>query len=976
MTGAAALLSIGVWSALAAPALAQTASDEIVVTGSYIRGTPEDAALPVDVITAQELADRGSPDVLDIIRAMPAIGPILGESNQFSGAAQGVLGTGNVNLRGLGGIRTLVLMNGRRTTITAAEGPGGVDTNLLPVAAFGRVEVLKDGAAATYGSDAIAGVVNFITRRDVDGLELAGDYRAIDGSDGDYSASANWGWVGDSSNIFVSLAHQHRSELSVLERDWAFRQYDVNPSGWSGFGNPGSFTPRNAGGTNLLPAGVNQVRDANCTAVGGYLVVSAASPACRFSFVPFDNLVEMTNRYQAYGEINVDMTPSMGLHLEGLYAKTHIPDIRFSPAYPPTSGPTGPGSRFSVTSAGPTPFANNPGALTAMQQAGLDPSIINATSIITLPSWRPLGNGGNSSTGGLGGQSGVREYEIFRLSAALTGEFDFGVGYDLAITYSDTQHDRATSDILIDRLQRALDGLGGPNCNGIPYGTAGSTCQFYNPFSNGYANNPALGLTNPGFTPANANDRSLIAWLFDKPTNTHQQNLTVVDVVFNGEIPGVTLPGGEIGWAAGAQWRRTEFQSRTSNELSDSRITPCPVPGTTTCAFATGPYIFLGQFYPQVLDETVGAVFAEFAAPIFDTLDVQLAVRHEDYGGLTGSTTNPKLSARWQATDFLALRGSVGSTFRGPTPLNRAARGITGLQSVQAAGFNFKSIDFFGNPALRPEKADTYSIGAIFELGGFRAIVDYWNYKFEDQITSVPQFFITNAVGQGQSSGTLPVDCSHPLRHLITFTNNNTCTQGTTLGIDIQRVRSDLTNGAPVETDGLDVSLTYDFGDVWSGQLTAGFDGSYVLTYEQDAFRFGGVPISPKYDAVGFTNYDRFPGTIPQWRGLGYLNFTRGPANFRYEVQYIDGVTDNRASPTVNNSSGVATLITFGKELDAFISQNLHVNVELPWETTLSASIVNIADEEPSEARLEVSYDPFIGNPLGRTFEIGVRKKF
>jgi iron complex outermembrane receptor protein len=189
-------------------------------------------------------------------------------------------------------------------------------------------------------------------------------------------------------------------------------------------------------------------------------------------------------------------------------------------------------------------------------------------------------------------------------------------------------------------------------------------------------------------------------------------------------------------------------------------------------------------------------------------------------------------------------------------------------------------------------------------------------------------------------------------------------------------VRSDLTNGAPVETDGLDVSLTYDFGDVWSGQLTAGFDGSYVLTYEQDAFRFGGVPISPKYDAVGFTNYDRFPGTIPQWRGLGYLNFTRGPANFRYEVQYIDGVTDNRASPTVNNSSGVATLITFGKELDAFISQNLHVNVELPWETTLSASIVNIADEEPSEARLEVSYDPFIGNPLGRTFEIGVRKKF
>lgn len=106
--------------------------EEVVVTGSYIRGTPEDAALPVDVIDAQELEDRGSPSALDLIRSLPYVGPTMGETNQF-GPNQGTIGTGNVNLRGLGGMRTLVLMNGRRTTYTPAEGPAGVDTNLLPM---------------------------------------------------------------------------------------------------------------------------------------------------------------------------------------------------------------------------------------------------------------------------------------------------------------------------------------------------------------------------------------------------------------------------------------------------------------------------------------------------------------------------------------------------------------------------------------------------------------------------------------------------------------------------------------------------------------------------------------------------------------------------------------------------------------------------------------------------------------------------
>lgn len=168
-----------------APAPAET--DEVVVTGSLIRGTPEDAALPVDVFTAVDLERVGSPTVTELIKSLGVSSGVDGETNQFT--SNGLEGLGNVNLRGLGPSRTLVLFNGRRM-VSAPYGVGEsaqsfVDTNLIPPAAIGRVEVLKDGAAATYGSDAIAGVVNFITKRGFNGLEIGGNYSFIDSSDGD-----------------------------------------------------------------------------------------------------------------------------------------------------------------------------------------------------------------------------------------------------------------------------------------------------------------------------------------------------------------------------------------------------------------------------------------------------------------------------------------------------------------------------------------------------------------------------------------------------------------------------------------------------------------------------------------------------------------------------------------------------------------------------------------------------------------------
>jgi iron complex outermembrane receptor protein len=186
----ATLLTAAMHGAMAAENTDRETIQEVVITGSYLDGTPEDAALPVVVINEEDIEKQGSPSILDLVRSIPASQSSFGESN----AQQVFQGSGgvSVNLRGLEAGRTLVLFNGRRLPISPVP-LLGVDLNLLPLAAVGRIEVLKDGASSTYGSDAVAGVVNFITKRGFDGLSVDGSYTNIEDTDGDYSANLVWG---------------------------------------------------------------------------------------------------------------------------------------------------------------------------------------------------------------------------------------------------------------------------------------------------------------------------------------------------------------------------------------------------------------------------------------------------------------------------------------------------------------------------------------------------------------------------------------------------------------------------------------------------------------------------------------------------------------------------------------------------------------------------------------------------------------
>ncbi len=971
--GAIAACSVGLF---AAPALAQqTASaaaataeepEAIVVTGSFIRGAREDAAVPVDIFKATELQAAGISSPLEFIKQLPSVGAVLGDSNQFSTASQGFQGNGSINLRGLGPTRTLVLFNGRRTI--QAPGDGFTDTNLIPFFALSQIEILKDGAAATYGSDAIAGVANFITQRDFTGLRVQGDYELIDGSRGNWTMSALAGAKFGKLNLMGGVGWQHRSELGTTDRDVTRTTYQQNPSGWSALGTPGLFA------ATYRQNGVNTTLtrpDAGCASLGG--VVDGA--LCRFSFVPFDNLIEEEDRYQAYIQADVELSDTLNFHLEGLYAQTDLDSLGYSPSFPPTQGPRGSGSANAFTVS-----PNNPGVAAFLSQTGLPASTpTNQLAAVTAVFWRPLGWLGNPLDPEKGAGRGAANNKAWRISGGFEKEFSDRFRAQLYGTYWRSEREAFAPDVIGSRMQNALNGLGGPNCN-VAANTPGQNgCLWFNPFSNAGPGNPALGLTNSAYVAGAENSAELVGWL-QVPVGTRQvEEQYVADLVFSGET-NLDLGGGAIGYAFGAQYRSNVYTSRSLSAVADLAVNPCFREGDLSCVGTptegVGPFIFLGGSRRDQQSQNVYALFGEVKVPITERLEVTGAARFENYGSPVGSTFNPKGSVRWNPMDWLVLRGSVSTTVKAPLATQVSPNFVTALAGIAAAANNFKSVDIFGNPTdLGPEKAFTYNIGAVVKSSGFTASVDYWSFDFKDRITRTPEQAIASAVVPGTTGAGL-ANCSSAFADLITFQGG--CRQGITVGSDISRVRSDWVNGPTVKTSGIDVALDYQ-GDFGPGKFGVGAQASFVLDYTFSDFVFRGLLVQQGYKARGFTNYFRDPGTISKLRATGYVSYNIAGINARYQVRYVDGVADDRCvgiSPCATTSFGGTD---FGARVKSFTQHDINFAYDLPidsFKAQLQFGIENFTDADPPASRLEVSYDPFIGNPFGRIFRFGINTKF
>lgn len=941
----------------------------VTVTGSFIQGTPEDAALPVDVITADDLRLQGNPSALDMIKSLPISHGVLGDTNQFDGRAQGSEGSGTVNLRGLGASRTLVLLDGKRLAPNpfAFAGNGSVDTNILPMAAVGRIEILKDGAAATYGSDAVAGVVNFITRKDFEGFEIGGDYKFVDGSDGDYTLKAVGGITTDFGNFMLAAGYQHRSELASTERDWALRDFLGNPQGgWSLVGNPGSFLP--VGGAFTPVQGVT--RDPACGTFAGTPVVSGANALCSFQFTPFDNIVEEENRYQILGKADFELSDKHNLSVQAFYAATEVPQIAFSPSFPPVGGASAPTADASLI---PGQFfvpLNNPGFATLIAQnpGYVSPAAIGAYMIAT----RPLGYAGNALAGGRGSERSMREYEHYRLSAELKGELTESINYTASITTGSQVGRRTNEDTVVNRYALSLRGLGGANCN-VAANTPGlNGCLWFNPFSNAIQTNAVTGATNPNYNPAAANSLEVLDFILEDTFTEQEIKLTVLEGVLDGMLP-ITFAGGQVGWAFGGQYREEEFD-RQYNDIANLNVTPCiatVTTGATNCAQPVGALGFLAGSRPLNASQDIFALFGELSLPFTENFNAQLAARYEDYGGDIGSTFDPKLSMRWQVAEPFALRASVGTTFRGPALTQVAPGSVTSLQSV---GGTFRAVDIAGNPSLSPESALTYNIGGIFKSGNLNLIVDYWNFDFDDSVVVEPVANMVAAMFPGNSA----VNCGNPafagLEARFTFTG--ACAVG-----NVSRLSTSYINGPNIKTSGIDVQADYTFEDVLRDgmDLELGFSGSHVLEYEVGSVTVEGITVGQPFSAVGLLNFQTIATPLPELKFEAYANASTENMNARLTARYIGEYEDQRTSLfTAPNPNWPVpgVILPQGQTIKSFVSYDATLVWSLPAQTTVSFSVDNILDTKPPFARLELNYDPFTGDAIGRTFKIGITKRF
>jgi iron complex outermembrane receptor protein len=963
--------------------------EEVIVTGSYIAGTPEDASIPVDVIGAQDLQRQGSPTTVNLVKTITAAQSSIGESNRFLGTAAGAA---TVNLRGFGSARTLVLFNGQRmATSPAAIAIESVDINFIPNAAIGRIEILRDGAAATYGSDAVGGVINFITRTDLDGYEFNANYSHIKGSNGDYDISLARGWQFERGNALLTATYRRRSELRTTDRDWALQPFAANNfGGWSTASNPGVFTTGTAA---QLASGTfsQSFLDNGCTEFGGVLA-NPASPAsgCRFQFTQFDNLVNDEDHYQVFGQLNFDLTEDISFHGEVLWARHDVPVERVSPAQSTTQFPSPIAASGGSPGGGTSPYpavglnqqsrfyipSTNPGLIAFLANPANCPALgticANAAAngvIASQTLWRPEGYGGNPLfEDGADHQS--RAATAFRVAGGLKGHIFQDIGWNLSATYQRNHGEGgAGPDISVTRLQLALRGLGGAGCNPTT-GTPGvGACMYFNPFANAYQKSLGLGGTNPFYVASANNDKpELLNWMRQSLVADTFTELAVVEGVFNGTLP-INLPGGGIGWAAGAQWRYDRTQVSVP-DFYDANAAPCVDSppfgdGLPVCSGGTGAHTFYSAVQEIDVDRNVSSLFAEAKLPITDSLEVSAAIRYEYYGGNFGSTTNPKISARWQVMDWLAIRGSAGSTFRAPQQRDITAGNVRNLAQFNLPGVGslYRPVNTANNPDLKPETADTYNLGVILNIGNFRATVDYFKFKFKDELTTETAASLVSTMFPSATPSTW--QCANAtFASRFTFADDgnpatNDCAPANLLG-----VRANLINGPNVDTSGLDFQATYFWPDaVFAGDVTFGLDGTYTIEYKRGALvTIDGFTIAPALDRAGKSELLSAFYSYPQIRANAYVQWTSGGHNVRWTTRFKEG-TDNIV--------GASILKTKDE-----ITHDLVYTGQLPWDTTVTAGIINVLDEDPPFTRSQYNYDYTNAYFLGRTLQFGIRKRF
>ena len=578
----------------------------ILVTGSFVRRSENfESPSPLAIVDSVAIDAIGAKNIADITQTLTI--NTGAENNPDAFTQNATAGTSNINLRGLGVASTLVLLNNKRQVVNAQqtnEGLNFVDTSsLVPMIAIDRMEVVKDGASALYGSDAVAGVVNFITKRNYEGAMVTADYQ--DGAHGDnkeYILQGLWGMSGDKGNVMAAISYTNRSPLFISDRRLSRPQDDT-----SALGNPGSYF-LTIPGMGAIPI----IDPYGCEQFGGYPDLRAPSGTipgleiglCGFDFGPYYSYVPDETRVNAYTKAVYEFSDDMRWTAELGMARNRA-ERGGAPSFPILTSPVVP--------------ATHP----------------------QNPFGAPVAFFGRAEGNGFEGDPANTESDTVRFSTSLQGEMDSGF-WEVSYTRATNDFLFSVTDVLNTEFQLALAGLGGADCNPAT-GTPGQgSCEYFNPFASSYTTAP--------------NSQYVVNSFTGKQVIDSQSDLEVLEGFTSFDV--FEMDGGFAALALGLQYREEKL-SQDYDELSNQDSFTFVI-GNPDFEGSLDVWAAFGELALPVTDEfdiQVAVRYEDYGGQIGSTVDPKVAFswRASDVLSLRGS-----LSTSFRApTVFLRNGGST-----------------------------------------------------------------------------------------------------------------------------------------------------------------------------------------------------------------------------------------------------------------------------------------------------------------------------
>jgi iron complex outermembrane recepter protein len=959
LLGATAMLAIacasGQASAQGSPPNADQAApgdSEILVTGTRLSVTGFTAPTATQVLSAEQLQDRGVSNVADFLNEIPGFRPTQTPQSNTQNARNG--GLNFADLRALGSIRTLTMVNSRRFVPSASTGQ--VDLNLIPTGLIKRIDVVTGGASAAYGSDAVAGVVNILLDDKLNGFKSDISYGISERGDaGEKRASLAFGsdFADGRGHIVVGGEYVKSDGVdSFFDRDWGAAQPELvsYPAGPRPAGAASRFYATGANVLTYAFGGVILGNNADTTAANGVDVLRGIQFGPGGTVLPFNygtaiganainntggnpglysrtghQLVVPVDRHSILVAGDYELSDKFTLFFEGNYAKS-VANL-FSPPVRDTT-PTGAVIRRDN--------AFLPAAIA---------TIMDANAITSFGLGRLYDDFGPVRAT----SQNLTKRGLIGVRGALGSDWK----YDAYYSYGQNTYDLIYRGLRVEQnFRNALDSIlvgGQAVCRDTVARAAG--CVALNPFGVGSPSAGAIGYA----------------------TGTGTFNLKTSQELAALNIQGTPLStwAGPVAIAFGAEYRKDK-----ATAVSD------------TISIANG--FNYGNPKPYAGAITVKELYGEVTVPLardkamLHSLDINGAVRYTDYS-TTGGVTTWKLGATWEPVDGVLIRGTRSRDIRAPnlsdffaSTTNRAT--LTNPFSGLSGQF---VVVLEPSPTLVPEKADTTTVGIVLSpkgIPGLNIAVDYYNIKIDGAISTFAPQQLMDGCASEVAAGSAGFNCSFLTR------------SGTGSSTVISEIRTQLLNIAAIKTSGVDFTVSYRF-PLGSGEMSARLNGNYTAHLIADDGRgqartFNAAGLITSIGSVidragqiggfsGGVNVDAT--TVPRWSLNGQLNYTINRLSVNLGARWFpSGVLDSTLVGPGDLNYDPASPISIGNNrVEGAFYMNLGASYDVisdgDRKVQIYGLINNLTDRPPSFPATAVAG---LFDRIGRFYKIGFRTNF